>query len=348
MASHLNKSPTALSLAAFSLAVLVIAGCGKTQGSAASDVSLPSSSITPATLEPLPVASAQLSADLTSALTARSLPAVLTPSLNDFVSTSEGQSLTGPASFAACDAYGRTAQQANPSPCELGDVHSAKVVVIVGDSNVGNWVPALDLGMRSAGYKLDVFGFAGCLTPDLIYTSSNDGNTDPDSTPTACNTWHTAVASAIRAVRPIAVIADAAADNYDQISPSEWISGMDKLFAETAPAGATRILMGTSPYLNEAAPTCLSTHPNPHTCSISYVQGGAGPYNEYLTRDSQIAASAKAKLIAASQWLCQNQVCPPVIGNYLVYGDTDHLTISFSQFIAPEVSAAVLSAIHGS
>ncbi len=333
------------SLAALFLASAVVAGCG-TSGSQAS-TSTTATSTVPTTLEPLSVASAQLSADLRAATTAQTLPADLTPSLQDFDNSSQGYNFSGPAFFSACDAYDQPARQTNPFPCIFGDTQSTKIIVLVGDSDIGNWAPALDLGLKSAGYRLDVFGFAGCLTPDISYNSSNDGNTDPRASPADCNTWHAALGPAILALNPIAVIAAAASDHYGLISKSTWIAGFDKLFAETTTPSTVRILMGLSPVLPEAAPTCLSTHPDPQTCSIHYVSG-TGAYGVYLARDPQIAVSAHAKLIPSTPWLCDDGDCPPVIGKYLVYADTYHLTIAFSQFIAPEVTSAVLTAIQGS
>lgn len=334
------------SLAALFLVSVMVAGCGASGGTVSTGTT--ARPTVPVTLEPLSVASAQLAADLSAATKANTLPAGLTPPLSDFASTSQGQSVTGPSYFSACDAYGEASRQSDPVPCVFGDTQSKRIIVLFGDSSVGNWAPALDLGLKAAGYRLDVFGFAGCLTPDISYNSGNDNNRDPNSTPDECNTWHAAAEPAIRALAPVAVIASAASDNYGLISNSDWIAGYDKLFAETTTPTTVRILIGSSPFFNEAAPTCLSTHPDPQACSINYSSGGAGPYSEYMARDPQIAASAHAKLIPPTSWLCSDGDCPPVIGSFLAYGDIDHLTIAFSEFLAPEVTSAVLTAIQGS
>ena len=99
------------------------------------------------------------------------LPSNLDPPLQGFANSSEAKALFGMAYFQSCDAYLHTEQAASPSPCFFGDLQSDKTIVLVGDSNVGNWAPALDLGLKEAGYRLAVFAFPGCGTPDLNYAS---------------------------------------------------------------------------------------------------------------------------------------------------------------------------------
>ena len=65
-----------------------------------------------------------------------------------------------------------------------------------------------------------------------------------------------------------------------------------------------------------------------------------------MVRDRTNARIAGARLIPAVQWLCATKGCSPVIGKYLVYADSAHLTMAYSLSIATQVTSAVLGTIN--
>ena len=265
------------------------------------------------------------------------LPSNLTPSLEEFVNADAASDLSGVHVFASCDPYADVALATRPAPCFFGDLHSSKTIAIVGDSNVGNWVPALSLGLKGAGYRLAVFGYPGCPTPFLTYSNLGDQQTRE------CNLWHERVPQAIRALDPIALIAAAGASDQEGISNSTWIAGFKKLFTKSTGPTTIRILMGTSPiFLGLEPPECLSAHDNPQRCALS-VKGSV--YATYLARDPKIARAAKAFLIPTEPWFCVSDKCETVVSHYLTFADGDHVTTAFSNYLAPVVTAAVLARI---
>jgi hypothetical protein len=290
-----------------------------------------------ATSTPVPGTAAQVAAAVKSSTSVKSIPADLTPPLQSFENSAEAFRLSGPAYFTSCDAYGNVKEQSHPKPCLFGDIKSAKTIVLVGDSSVGDWAPGLDIGLKAAGYRLAVFGFAGCPTSDLTYTGNSAA---------ACNTWHKAVPSAIRSLHPLALIVVASAGQLGLIPNKQWIAGIKKLFSESTAKSTIRILLGTSPVFVEAIPTCLAAHPDPQTCALRY-EYGTGYFGKYLGRDPQVASASAATLIPTYQWLCISGSCSPVIGKYLVYADTDHLTIAYGQYLATVATDAVVKVVKG-
>jgi SGNH domain-containing protein len=267
-----------------------------------------------------------------------SLPSNLTPPLTDFANPAQANALSGVASFGACSAYQNTTEQNNPTPCIMGDVQSSKVIVIVGDSYVGNWVPALNKGLRAAGYRLDVLGFPGCPTADISYAGLGDNES------AACNTWHAKVPGVISALHPLAVIVTSGVDMPGNVSNKAWIDGFDTLFTKSTVGSpsAKRILMGVSPFFTEPVPDCLAGHSNPRDCSIN---DKSGLYRDYLDADPIIAKASKATLIPTDQWFCYKQTCSPVISHFVAFADSDHLTIAYSDYISTLVTSAVLNAL---
>jgi hypothetical protein len=45
-------------------------------------------------------------------------------------------------------------------------------------------------------------------------------------------------------------------------------------------------------------------------------------------------------------WFCTDAGCPTVVGNILVYRDDNHMTVTFSSFIAPLLDAAVVDVVN--
>ena len=188
----------------------------------------------------------QVTAAVKSSITTKRVSAAVAATLKQF-SNSSSYDLTGPSTYGACDPYDSEALALSPKPCFFGNLHGSKTIALVGDSNVGNWVPALSIGLAATQYRL-------------------------------------------------------------------------------------------------AAVTCLTVHPDPQDCSLTYAPG-SGYYGAALTRDKLIASLSKATLINTNKFLCYKDACSPVIGNILVYSDIDHITIAYSSFISKGITSAVLAAL---
>jgi hypothetical protein len=57
--------------------------------------------------------------------------------------------------------------------------------------------------------------------------------------------------------------------------------------------------------------------------------------------DRAVAAAAGATFIDPTPWVCPTEPCPVVIGNYLVFRDSHHLTTPFSEALARRMLAAL-------
>jgi hypothetical protein len=57
-------------------------------------------------------------------------------------------------------------------------------------------------------------------------------------------------------------------------------------------------------------------------------------YGNLLERDVSIAKASGATLLPVTPWFCYRLACSPVVGNYIVYIDRDHLSIQYSQYLS--------------
>jgi SGNH domain (fused to AT3 domains) len=279
---------------------------------------------------------AQVTAAVKASISTTTLSPAVSATLEEFANPSSFY-LTGPSTYGNCDPYNSEALALAPKACFFGNLHGSKTIVLVGDSNAGNWVPALSIGLAKTKYRLAVFAFSGCPLANLRYNSSLNLYQ-------RCRQWHAHVPAAIRALHPVAVLA-AAGDAGSVYPTTMWANGVKSVFADSTRGSpsTTRILMGISPFFRESALTCLTAHPDPQDCSLKYTPAGA--YGAALSRDRVIAKTSDATLIPTKQFFCFGNICSPVIANTLVYSDTDHVTIAYSSFISKSITAAVLAAM---
>lgn len=281
----------------------------------------------------------QVNAAVKSSIKVKTLSTTIAATLKQYSNTSSSFDLTGPSTYGACDPYNSETLALSPKPCFFGNLKGTKTIVLVGDSNVGNWVPALGIGLAATPYRLAVFGFSSCGLANLRYTPSWGSLYE------RCRQWHAHIPNAIRALHPVAVIVSSG-DVGTSYSNKVWANGVKNVFTEaTLGSPATkRIVIGTSPFFGESAVTCLTIHPDPQDCSLTYTPGN-GYYGSALTRDKLVASVSNATLIKTTKFLCYEGTCPPVIGNILVYSDIDHITIAYSSFISKGITSAVLAAL---
>ncbi|MGC2168521.1 MAG: SGNH hydrolase domain-containing protein [Acidimicrobiales bacterium] len=268
-------------------------------------------------------------------------PSTYNPPLTDFV---PGANLSGEGTLKGCDAYGSTKEIDDPLPCVDGNPHGTKVVVLVGDSNVGNWSPGLSLGLAKTQYKLDVFSFAGCPTSDIKYSSKDYIGTSPSS----CNNWHQNVITEIKKLSPVAIVT-ASSGIGTQYDPTTWENGYNTLFLQGSGGRSSvkRIVIGTSPYFPTPPPTCLSLHPStPLECLLmTSTSTIVGPYSTYAIRDAAVAKASKATLISTSSLFCYDGKCPSEVAGTVTFVDNDHVSTAYADKISGPLTSALLAAL---
>ena len=295
---------------------------------------------------------------VTAAIDLRTTLPTFSPSLAS-VSTSGGQYAAQGSSLSFnCDPErsGRLAK--HPKPCWYGDQTSKRVVVLFGDSNAGNWTPALNLALKQLGYKLAVFVYPGCSS-QLIAMTSGPGETE--SSVQRCNLYHSKVVSAIKELHPVALISAELGEGFSGKASSflsfakNWKSTFNELTANNP--RAIRILMGTTPVnIGGSVPVCLSrfvsssTNEGMKQCSPNYFPGVNFATNtwSYWQRDQLSASVSHAHLIPTSKWFCGftstiEDYCPAVIDTTLVYVDSDHISIEYMDLLQGVVREGLVS-----
>jgi hypothetical protein len=291
--------------------------------------------------------SAQVLAAVSASLSIKQLPGSLTPTLSQAVQDKTSPLIAGANDILnKCDPYWNHNQATKPIPCYYGDLNSKKTIVIFGDSNAGNWMPAFDQIFKAMGYKIDLFGFIGCTTAPVPETATSQPGFSGEWK--LCNTWHRTLPAAVRAVKPVAIIsASSPWSTLDQTERKDWVAAMKTAYTEMTIGlpKTVRIAMGTSPLYPQLVPYCLANNPSHvQKCALNYSNPKSW-YATLLARDVKVAAAIKGTLIPSWQWFCKDFKCSPVILNYLVCIDRDHTTTAYDLYLEDALKAALLKRV---
>jgi hypothetical protein len=235
--------------------------------------------------------------------------------------------------------------QVGQPECATGDTASATTVALVGDSHAAMWSPALQQVAAQRRWRLETLGKAGCPLMDVPI-----GNTRSFH----CDQWRGRIIARLRAEHPRLVVVSmwrgygpsyGWIPDFTTYDPA-WIDSLTRLVQQLRGTGAEVLVLGPTPDLHSVVPICLSGHLDDATaCS---------PPRSTAVNESGIAAESAATKAGGGQYadltelFCTADRCPVIVGNTLVYVDSNHLTLDYSRLLAPVIGALLDRALAGS
>jgi peptidoglycan/LPS O-acetylase OafA/YrhL len=227
-----------------------------------------------------------------------------------------------------------------PTGCVFGDPNSPTTVVLFGDSHAAQWFPALELIAQQRHWRLVSMTKSSCSAADLPLW--HDTLKRPY---TECEAFHRSAIVRITALKP-ALVVIGSSFNYRPAFPGpdegrQWKTAWDRTFGELTATGSRVAAIADTPYMSQSVPECLGKPENQKhaiNCRRSLHSALRGPVQRQVFLS--YATSGPAKIIDPITWFCTD-ACPAVVGNTLVYRDSNHMTTSYSTAIAPLLSAAL-------
>ncbi|GLY15907.1 acyltransferase [Kineosporia sp. NBRC 101677] len=223
----------------------------------------------------------------------------------------------------------------DPRPCVFD--HSkgpnAPVVYVVGDSKAGQWAPALLVLAQQHGWKLVSMTKAGCPFSDIHRLLT------PDEGYTTCEPWNQAVLEEIRA-HPPTLLVTTQLQFYRSVKDGrplpgeanrqELIRGMAVRLQQMHDLDVPVLAMAETPRMGEDVAACVSLH-------LDDLDACAKPRDSVLKGlvVGKAAEETDTPVADLTDRVCAAYLCPPVIGDVLVYRDDHHLTATFSRTLAP-------------
>ncbi|GAA2130622.1 acyltransferase family protein [Glycomyces algeriensis] len=260
-----------------------------------------------------------------------SVPANLTPSLDE-AGTDE------PALYAedCVTAWEGT----DLKDCRFGDPDGEKTIVLFGDSHAAQWFPAFNQLAEASGWKLLPLAKAGC---SVAAVSEHDSHLDRRYT--ECEEWKEKAFAEIESLEPDVVVTSAydekeiLADDPDQAWADGWAESLNRL---DEAAGEVYYLADSANPPGDT-PACLAEHSDNVTECVVDVEAATTRPERRAAAIETIEAETDATVVDPIPWMCdvQNDTCPVVVGNFLVYRDGNHLSPRFVAELTPQVAAAI-------
>ena len=213
--------------------------------------------------------------------------------------------------------------------CRLGSSGSKRTLVVMGDSHSQMYGPAVMPMADKQGWTVIPIAKPGCNPWEWVDKASK----------LECRTWFTWAISQIRSLHPDTVlIAGASAGD----SPSATKAFTTAATQIKGSVKHTVFLSDTPRMLKQPVDCLLAPGATMRTCTSDW----GSPTDTGTAR----AVSTYAPIIGASYidgtgWYCDKLHCPMVIGGYIAYIDTGHLTLTYAEQLAGPFATAFNQAI---
>ncbi|MFI5888848.1 acyltransferase family protein [Actinoplanes sp. NPDC051513] len=220
-----------------------------------------------------------------------------------------------------------------PAGCVYGDPAGRETVVLFGDSHAAQWFPTLERLATERHWRLVELTKSSCSAADvpLWHDTLKREYTE-------CTAFHRSAIARITRLRPSLVVIGSSF-NYRPARPAadlptQWKAAWDTTFDQLRASGARVAAIADTPYMGGSVPECLAEPANAGhagNCTRSLRSAIRGPEQRavFLTYGDVIDPTA---------WFCTD-ACPAVVGNLLVYRDSNHMTTTYARALAPLLGA---------
>jgi peptidoglycan/LPS O-acetylase OafA/YrhL len=230
-----------------------------------------------------------------------------------------------------------TSREATP-PCRYGRPGATTTVVLFGDSHALQWFPAFEKLANRHGWALISLTRSSCSPAAVPVINSKLKRVYHE-----CDGWRDSSLARIRAVRPALVVVSSSTGYRGALAghPADpdglWALAWARLFAALKPAAGAVALLGDTPFLSRDPADCLAAA---GAVVAACAEPAATVLRDPAWRSLERAAAdrAGARFVDPVPWLCGPR-CPTVVGNLLVYRDTNHLTSEYAEMLAPLLDA---------
>ena len=251
------------------------------------------------------------------------LPAGLRPSLEDLMDDVSR----------APEKCGADQDETKHDICVLGDPKAKRTIVVFGDSHIGMWLGPLLQAAGARGWRIVPITKAGCLPVDVT-----EWRPEKARVYTECDTWRLWAYRQMAKIKPNRIIIS----GFLSMTLADADSGRAILNEESGPlfaAGAKsalKRLRQLSPRVDVISGT-PTLHKEPTDCLSgrrATMASCAAPLDPLIAERNRAwkkaAAATGAQWIDVIPWFCEKGTCPLVVGNLIVYRDTNHVTRTYT------------------
>ncbi|MEQ1873119.1 MAG: acyltransferase family protein [Ilumatobacteraceae bacterium] len=224
--------------------------------------------------------------------------------------------------------------------CVYGDPNGGITIALWGDSHAAQWFSPLNTIAISRGWRLLSLTQGSCAFIDVV--------TFDHSTSTGfrnCAGWRDEVRQYMREQGVDVVFVSQhyglfAAKTERPIDVGHWEDNLPSLIESLRSDGIEPIVIGDSPDPPANVPDCVASHRRSlNACAATMYDAGDIPVVEAIRAITLVTGVG---FIEPGEWVCtDDNQCPVVIGDILVYRDAHHLSDTIAQWLTPVVENLV-------
>lgn len=223
--------------------------------------------------------------------------------------------------------------------CIYGDPQDPRIVLF-GDSHAAQWFPAVQQFALANGYSLEPQTKSSC--PSVSGEMLNDGVPY-----TSCDEWRGAVIDRINVEKPALVLisnrgGSAGFVSGDLSRDDAWALALRKTLDQLAVPVA---IVADTPDLGDPPSICLSA--NLGSAVDCGEERSMALSRTMQSVEQQVAEEESVELVDLTDYICDQDWCPPILGNTLVYRDGNHITATFSEELGGVMSERLAALLGG-
>ncbi|WP_433410519.1 acyltransferase family protein [Saccharomonospora azurea] len=201
-------------------------------------------------------------------------------------------------------------------------------IVVTGDSHSQQYIAALRPIVERRGWQIISMGKGGCP----FTTNGVDEE---------CRAWNTAVREEILEMQPDAVVTMATRDV--RVGLKEWTPpGYVEQWQAMDAAGIPVVAIRDSPRYDFEPSECVQKHSAQDPQCSGRRAELLSPRPPYLDAPG---VPPSVSFLDFSDYFCNAETCPPVIGNVLVYMDNNHVTATYLETMSPMVEERLVEVL---
>ena len=235
--------------------------------------------------------------------------------------------------------------EASTAVCPLGDIAGRRTMVVLGDSQAGQWLPAIHRMAARSGVRVLPLIKLGCPAFDVPVV---DGGGADFWQCTAFRSWaHDYIADA----RPeIVVVASEATSTRNRTAPglgldATWTGAVDSTLRRLTSLDARVVVLSDTPDLDFDPVDCLTAPGSRLDDCVGSPHAGLEAANG-LTR--RVALDRGAGFVDTLDLLCVHDRCPLVVDRTLTFWDYSHVSPAWSAALADDLELQLRRALRDS
>lgn len=215
--------------------------------------------------------------------------------------------------------------------CEAGDPDGEVTVLLQGDSHAGMWLTALDEIGRDRGWRVLSLTKSSCPPVEGLTVSRGEGGGYEQ-----CRDYQDQIPDAIAELGPDVVLLSSAAygDGAGTLAQA-MAARVDTLRAQGALVGLIRDV----PRPPFDVPECLIS--NPDTVTECAFPRDAAIATAGTGQQELMALRPTMPVVDLTNAICPTETCSPVVGDVVVWRDTNHLSATYVRSLRDLVQAQV-------